>query len=126
MLYHRKVYWKESFNKQINELLSKSYELSLHVLEHLDSPNHKHNITKEELIDAIDIIKSKHVRAFECEIIDGRIMKFATRVKMQDKDISVVFLDKDNFLLIKTMWRNSEYDLHDSLDRNKYYKPLDK
>lgn len=119
-LYHRKVYWENSFNTQIVNLLSKPHKYSTHVLERLYEANKSHNVSVNELEYAINIIKSKYVRAFECEINNDVVIKFVTRVKLDNKDISVVFLDIGNELLIKSYWINSENDKHITLDKSKY------
>lgn len=119
-LYHRKVFWLDIFNIQINQLLSMPYVLSKHVVDHLQAPNRSHNITMEELSTAINIIVNKRVRAFECGVENGQVLKFATRVKLKDKDVSIVFAKSDDVLLITTYWVNQSTDLHRTLDKSKY------
>lgn len=119
-LYHRSIYWKDSFNADISDLLSKPYKYSHHALERLHEPNRSHKIGMDELDLAIDIIKTKNVRAFECEVDNVRIIKFVIRVKLGDKCVIVVFANNGDYLMVKTYYVNKCDDFHATLNKSKY------
>lgn len=122
-LYHISVYWQDAFNAKISKLLSKPHKYSHHALERLYEPNRSHEIDASELESAINYIKTNRIQAFECEVDNGRIIKFVIRTRLNNKeDVIVVFMDKRDCLLIKTYFTNSNKDKHKSLDRSKYDK----
>ncbi len=120
MLYHREVCWKPQFDKQINKILDDNYEyiFSKHLKNRKDF---KHNIDSGKLNNAIKYIRRKHIRAFECETINNKVIKFAIRIGYnKNKDISIVFLERNNDVMIKTCWLNDKVDKHKTLDYDKY------
>ena len=120
MLYHRNVNWDKEFDNKINEALDNNtyYVYSKHLKSNTD---YKHNIDKSKLNTIIHKIKHKHYKAFECEIVNNKLIKFAIRTSYNyKKDISIVFMEKDNCILIKTAWLNNKKDKHFTLKKENY------
>lgn len=121
MLYHRNIKWSEDFDKQINLFLdsTNNFIYSKHLVNQKD---YKHNINLKRLRWIIDKIKNNHYKAFECEIDNNKVIKFVIRTSYiyNKNHISIVFLPKENGILIKTAWLNDKDDKHYTLRRDKY------
>ena len=53
-------------------------------------------------------------------------LKLVVRIPSGDPDfdLCIVILFVDNFPIVKTVWLNSKYDQHDTLDESQYYDPF--
>ena len=119
-LYHKDVFWLDSFNSQSLTLIKSAKRLSNHVWEHIDNSTQKrYNIDVAKLYLILNSIDESNCYPFEVEVEDGKVVKCVIRLRYDDKrDVSIVV--RDGFVV--TAWVNSNMDKHASLDRSKYEK----
>jgi hypothetical protein len=121
-LYHREVYWLDSFDSQSLTLIRSIERLSNHFYEHIESGNHRYDIKVRQLYFIIKEIDESNCRPFEVEVEDGKVVKCVIRLKYDDeKDISIVV--REGFIV--SAWLNNKCDNHLTLDRSKYEVSLD-
>ena len=125
-LYHKKVFWHNSFDELAKSLFNKNY--SLHLFEHLLYSTDKHGMTMRELDRIIDeLMENKRCYfLYEVETVSkDKISKCVLRTGYDvDRDISIVFANnKDGKLIVKTAWLNNKLDRHFTLNSRKYYRP---
>ena len=124
MLYHRNIYWKDDFDKQINIILDNNtnFQFSNHLKNRHDL---KHEIDYVKVNNIIHKIKHNHFKPFECETDNnGKVIKFVIRTTYiyNKNHISIVFLNTESCILIKTVWLNRINDKHYTLNKDKYEK----
>ena len=119
-LYHKDVFWLDSFNSQSLTLIKSAKRLSNHLWEHIDNSTQKrYNIDVAKLYLILNSIDESNCYPFEVEVEDGKVVKCVIRLRYDDKrDVSIVV--RDGFVV--TAWVNSNMDKHASLDRSKYEK----
>ena len=119
-LYHREVYWLDSFDSQSLTLTKSVKNLSNHLWSHIDKSNKiRYNIDVAKLYLILKSIDESNCHPFEVETTNGIVTKCAIRCEYDDKrDISIVV--REGFVV--TCWVNSNMDKHASLDRSKYEK----
>ena len=119
-LYHKDVYFLDSFNAQSLVLIKSVKRLSNHLWEHIDNSKQKrYNIDVSKLYLILNSINESNCYPFEVETTDGIVTKCVIRCEYDDtRDISIVIGDG----IILTSWLNFNDDLHVSLDRSKYEK----
>ena len=116
MLFHRSVYWHDSFDAQSLILIKSVERLSNHLWEHIElSKKARYDIDAKTLYHIVKSIES--CEPFEVEVVDNKVVKCVVRVKYDDnRDISIVV--REGFIL--TAWLNDSTDLHFTLDKSKY------
>lgn len=121
-LYHREVYWKNSFDKQaFNLIKNNKITLTQHFVNHvLYDYVYRYMIDFDSLNIIIDeLIEDKEIKPFEVEIENNKVTKAVVRVPYDDtSDISIVF--RKNKII--TAWLNKREDKHYTLDETKYKK----
>ena len=119
-LYHKDVYFLDSFNSQSLTLIKSVKRLSKHLWEHVDNSTQKrYNIDVAKLYLILNSINESNCYPFEVETTDGIVTKCVIRCEYDEsRDISIVV--RDGFIL--TSWLNFKDDVHDTLDRSKYEK----
>lgn len=118
MLYHREVYWEDSFDEQSLILIKSIKHLSTHLWEHIEqSTQPRYDIDVTTLYYIIKSIENCY--PFEVEIIDNKVIKCVIRLRYDnDRDISIVV--REGFIV--TCWLNNRNDFHLTLDKSKYEK----
>lgn len=120
-LYHRNVYWLDSFNEQSLTLIKSIKRLSNHVYDNINSGRSRYNIDVKKLYLIVKNIDESNCHPFEVEVENDKVVKCAIRMKYDDKrDISIVVRDE----FIVTSWVNMSTDKHKTLDRSKYERGL--
>jgi beta-lactamase superfamily II metal-dependent hydrolase len=120
-LYHKDICLPHDYKVYTDAIISKPYIFSHHLLERLEKADRSHNITIKGLNYAIYKIRFKCLKPFEIEMKDDKIVKCVIRIKYNNfQDISIVFLDKGDYVKIKSAWLNNSKDSHMSLDITKY------
>lgn len=117
-LYHKEVFWKDSFDKEAMLLVYSVEKMSFHLLQHLNNADEKHEYTVKGLLKALYEIKTNNNGyLFEVEEENGRVTKAVYRTKYDDrKDICIVIRKG----IIVTAWINYKNDNHFTLDKTKY------
>lgn len=117
-LYHKDVFWKSWFKKECKEMIytSRGIVFSKHCVD-------QQSIDWKRRYDLKDInfrmILSGSI--FEVEVENKKVIKFVTRVSLNEKhDICLVFIKSDRQLFCKTMWLNDKVDKHSTLKTAKY------
>ena len=124
MLYHREVFWRPQFDIQSKQLLLSVTRLSNHLYDHIENSNQpRYDINIETLYHIVQGLCKQHIQPFEVEVDDNnKVVKMVVRTSYDDdRDISIVV--REGFVV--TAWLNNKIDKHETLDVNKYYKPLD-
>lgn len=118
MLFHRSIYWHDSFDAQSLILIKSVERLSNHLWEHIElSKKARYDIDVAKLFLIIKSIDESNCHPFEVEVENGVVTKCVIRVKYDDRnDISIVA--RDGF--IQTCFLNSKYDLHTTLNKSRY------
>ena len=119
-LYHKDVFWLDSFNTQSLSLIKSVKRLSKHLWEHIDNSTQKrYNIDVAKLYLSLNSINESNCYPFEVETTDDIVTKCAIRCEYDDtRDISIVV----RYGFVATSWLNDRCDLHVTLDRSKYEK----
>ena len=119
-LYHKDVFWLDSFNTQSLSLIKSVKRLSKHLWEHIDNSTQKrYNIDVAKLYLILNSINESNCYPFEVETTDGIVTKCVIRCEYDEsRDISIVV--RDGF--VATGFLNMKEDTHKTLDRSKYEK----
>ena len=117
-LYHKDVFWLDSFIAQSLTLIKSVKILSKHLWEHIDNSTQKrYNIDVAKLYLILKSINESNCYPFEVETTDDIVTKCVIRCEYDEtRDISIVV--RDGFVL--TSWLNQKDDRHETLDRSKY------
>ena len=116
-LYHREVYWLDSFDSQSLTLIRSIERLSNHLYERIESGKPRYDIKVEQLYFIVKDIDESNCHPFEVEVENDKVVKCVIRLRCDDdRDVSIVV--REGFIV--TVWLNHVDDLHVSLDRNKY------
>lgn len=120
--YHKDIYWKSYFGKAALQLLTKNEQLSLHLEEHIQNQDRKHNIDFDKLSDVLtnlyyETYNKKFTSVFEVETMDDMVVKAVIRTPYDNHyDISLVL----RYGRVVTAWLNEIEDMHYTLDYTKY------
>lgn len=118
MLYHRDVYFKDSFKAEAKKLIHNDMRISAHCMNHVKNVDDKHKYTQADLIKAVKFIATHDITPFEVEVVADEVTKACYRLhnKITNDDICIVLRDG----LIVTAWKNASSDKHFTLDTSKY------
>lgn len=119
MLYHKDVFWKNSFNKDSATLIKSVNRISRHLQEYLEySTAERRNFDLDGIMNVTKALKKMDsVQAFEVETEKGKLTKCVVRVSYNNrKDICLVF----RYGLVITAWLCSKDDNHKTLDKSRY------
>ena len=119
-LYHKDVFWLDSFNAKSLVLIKSVKRLSNHLWEHIDKHTQiRYNIDVAKLYLILNSINESNCYPFEVETTDDIVTKCVIRCEYDEsRDISIVV--RNGFIV--TCFLNNKWDVHDSLDRSKYEK----
>ena len=120
-LYHREVFWNDSFDRDSAKLIKYVYRLSRHLKEYLEEDNtERRNFDLDGIMGTVEYLKTMDsVESFEVETENGFLTKCVVRVSYNKrKDICIVFRKG----LIVTAWLCNKDDTHKTLDKTKYEK----
>lgn len=129
-LYHKKVYWQKDFDILAKELFNTNYCEPLWE-QMLFNKGNKDSIEARDLDKIINemIAKKRNYYLYEVETIGyNQVTKAVVRTSYNEKkDVSIVFAigERDKKLIVKTAWLNWKDDFHATLDKSKYYNPVD-
>lgn len=120
MLYHRDVYFKDSFKAEAKKLIHNDMRISAHCMNHVAHVDDKHKYTQADIIKAVKFIASHDIMPFEVETTADEVTKACYRLhnKITGNDMCVVLRNG----LVVTCWINSADDKHFTLDTNRYAK----
>ena len=120
-LYHNEVFMPKWLQDEVFKLLDfKIVTFSKHVKKNKNK-NKSHTYTLREVDTKIKEIKLNKKEAFEIETKNGKVSKFCIRIQCnENEDITIVFMEKEDTLFVKTAWKNSHDDIHYTLDKTKY------
>lgn len=135
MLYHNEVYMPANVLAIAKGKMAgmNAVKLSHHIIDWLEGTSgenslreKKHSYTRQELMEAIRVIRDTTPNPFEVEVQNGEVVKFCVRTELDDeRDITVVIaMTKDGWHFIKTAWVNNKEDVHRTLDTSKYVKKV--
>lgn len=123
-LYHREVYWLDSFDSQSLTLIRSIERLSNHLYDHIENSNKpRYDISVEHLYNIVQGLYSQDIHPFEVEVdCNNKVVKTVIRTSYDDnRDISIVI----RYGYIVSAWLNNKCDNHLALDRSKYEVSLD-
>jgi len=137
MLYHNEVYMPANVLAVAKGKMGgmNAVRLSRHIIDWLEGTSgenalreKKHSFTKQELMEAIRVIRDTAPNPFEVEVVNGEVVKFCVRQPLNDDlDITVVIgIDKNSSVMyvVKTAWVNRNDDIHSTLDSSKYVRKV--
>ena len=84
-LYHREVYWLDSFDSQSLMLIRSIERLSNHLYERIESGKPRYDIKVRQLYFIIKEIDESNCRPFEVEVEDDKVVKCVIRLKYDDE-----------------------------------------